>query len=418
MLLRTRNMVKFFGAVIIILAVFLTFIYPLANSIKQGLDLQGGTHIVLEAEDTPDAPVTEDSLSRAVSIVERRINEMGLTEPIVQKEGAHRIIVELPGEKNPEKAIETIGKTAVMEFKDESGTTRMGGKDLKTAKEQIENGNKNVVAIEFTDEGAKKFADLTASNVGHKIAILLDGEVLTAPVVNEPITGGKAVITGSKSLEEAKSLAILLRSGALPVKLKVMEVRTIGPSLGQDSKIKSEKAFAIGIVLIMIFLVVIYRMSGIVANVALLVYVLILLAILKYLDATLTLPGIAGIILSMGFAVDANILIFERFKEEVLIGKSLRTSMDAGFKRAFNTILDANVSVMIAAIVLIVMGTGTVKGFAVNLALGLIVSMFTAILVSRSLLTWFINTGLITNPWFYGLNRKAPEHMLKKGGQK
>ncbi len=417
-MLRTRNMVTFFGAVIIILAVFITFIYPLANSIKQGLDLQGGTHIVLEAEDTADAPVTEDSLNRAVSIIERRINEMGLTEPIVQKEGARRIIVELPGEKNPEKAIETIGKTAVMEFKDESGTTRMTGKDLKTAKEEIDNGHKNVVAIEFTDEGAKKFADLTASNVGHKISILLDGEVLTSPVVNEPITGGKAVITGSKTLEEAKSLAILLRSGALPVKLKVMEVRTIGPSLGQDSKIKSEKAFAIGIILIMIFLIVIYRMSGIVANVALLVYVLILLAILKYLDATLTLPGIAGIILSMGFAVDANILIFERFKEEVLIGKSLRTSMEAGFKRAFSTILDANVSVMIAAIVLIVMGSGTVKGFAVNLALGIVVSMFTAILVSRSLLTWFINTNLITNPWFYGLNRKVPEHMLKKGGQK
>lgn len=416
--MRTRNMIKFFGAVAIILGVFLTFIYPLANSIKQGLDLQGGTHIVLEAEDTPDAPVTEDSLNRAVSIVERRINEMGLTEPLVQKEGVRRIIVELPGEKNPEKAIETIGKTAVMEFKDESGATRLTGKDLKTAKEQIENGNQNVVAIEFTDEGADKFADLTAANVGHKIAILLDGEVLTAPVVNEPITGGKAVITGSRTLEEAKNLAILLRSGALPVKLKVMEVRTIGPSLGQDSKIKSEKAFAIGIVLIMIFLVVVYRMSGIVANVALLVYVLILLSILKYLDATLTLPGIAGIILSMGFAVDANILIFERFKEEVLVGKTLRTSMEAGFKRAFHTILDANVSVMIAAIVLIVMGAGTVKGFAVNLALGLIVSMFTAIIVSRSLLTWFINTNLLTNPWFYGLNRKVPEHMLKKGGRK
>ena len=416
--MRTRNMIKFFGAVAIILGVFLTFIYPLANSIKQGLDLQGGTHIVLEAEDTPDAPVTEDSLNRAVSIVERRINEMGLTEPLVQKEGARRIIVELPGEKNPEKAIETIGKTAVMEFKDESGATRLTGKDLKTAKEQIENGNQNVVAIEFTDEGADKFADLTAANVGHKIAILLDGEVLTAPVVNEPITGGKAVITGSRTLEEAKNLAILLRSGALPVKLKVMEVRTIGPSLGQDSKIKSEKAFAIGIVLIMIFLVVVYRMSGIVANVALLVYVLILLSILKYLDATLTLPGIAGIILSMGFAVDANILIFERFKEEVLVGKTLRTSMEAGFKRAFHTILDANVSVMIAAIVLIVMGAGTVKGFAVNLALGLIVSMFTAIIFSRSLLTWFINTNLLTNPWFYGLNRKVPEHMLKKGGRK
>lgn len=411
-------MIKFSAAVIIILAAFITFIYPLANSIKQGLDLQGGTHIVLEAVDTPEAPVTDDSLNRAVSIVERRINEMGLTEPIVQKEGARRIIAELPGEKNPEKAIETIGKTAVLEFKDESGTTRMTGNDLKTAKEQIDQGKKNVVAIEFTDEGAKKFADLTASNVGRKIGIYLDGAPLTEPVVNEPITGGKAVITGSKTLEDAKNLAILLRSGALPVKLQVMEVRTIGPSLGQDSKVKSEKAFAIGIVLIMIFLIIIYRMSGVVANIALLVYVLILLSILKYLDATLTLPGIAGVILSMGFAVDANILIFERFKEEVLIGKSLRTSMEAGFKRAFNTILDANVSVMIAAIVLIVMGSGTVKGFAVNLALGIIVSMFTAIIVSRSLLTWFINTGLITNPWFYGLNRKVPEHMKNKGGHK
>ena len=416
--MRTRNMIKFSAAVIIILAAFITFIYPLANSIKQGLDLQGGTHIVLEAVDTPEAPVTDDSLNRAVSIVERRINEMGLTEPIVQKEGARRIIVELPGEKNPEKAIETIGKTAVLEFKDESGTTRMTGNDLKTAKEQIDQGKKNVVAIEFTDEGAKKFADLTASNVGRKIGIYLDGAPRTEPVVNEPITGGKAVITGSKTLEDAKNLAILLRSGALPVKLQVMEVRTIGPSLGQDSKVKSEKAFAIGIVLIMIFLIIIYRMSGVVANIALLVYVLILLSILKYLDATLTLPGIAGVILSMGFAVDANILIFERFKEEVLIGKSLRTSMEAGFKRAFNTILDANVSVMIAAIVLIVMGSGTVKGFAVNLALGIIVSMFTAIIVSRSLLTWFINTGLITNPWFYGLNRKVPEHMKNKGGHK
>ena len=414
--MRQKNMLKFFGAVIIIIGVFVTCIRPLAESIKQGLDLQGGTHIVLEAQDTPDAPVTDDSVNRAVTIVERRINEMGLTEPIVQKEGSRRIIVELPGEKNPEKAIETIGKTAVMEFKDESGTTRMTGNDSKNAKEQKDNGGKNVVAIEFTDEGAKKFADLTAANVGHKISITLDGDVLTAPVVNEAITGGKAVITGNNSLEEAKNLAILLRSGALPVQLKVLEVRTIGPSLGQDSKDKSERAFAIGILLIMLFLVVVYRMSGVVANVALLVYVLILLAILKYLDATLTLPGIAGIVLSMGFAVDANILIFERFKEEVLVGKSLRTSMHAGFKRAFSTILDANVSVMIAAIVLITMGAGTVKGFAVNLALGIVVSMFTAIVVSRSLLTWFINTELIKSPWFYGLNRKLDKEDTK-GGQ-
>ena len=341
----------------------------------------------MEAVDTADAPVTDDSLGRAVTIIERRINEMGLTEPIVQKEGSRRVIVELPGEKNPEKAIETIGKTAVMEFKDEAGTTRMTGKDLKTAKEQIDNGKKNVVAIEFTEEGAKKFADLTASNVGHRISILLDGEVLTAPVVNEPISGGKAVITGSRTLEDAKNLAILLRSGALPVKLQVLEVRTIGPSLGADSKVKSEKAFAIGIVLIMIFLVIIYRVSGVVANVALLVYVLILLAILKYLDATLTLPGIAGIILSMGFAVDANILIFERFKEEVLIGKSLRTSMEAGFKRAFNTILDANVSVMIAAVVLIVMMLGA----------------FQAALPPQGILHFLLGMTSASGLWFFGL---------------
>lgn len=433
--MRIRNIIKCLIAVVIILCAFFTLVFspipsmrqglvlpfgivkPFPDSIKQGLDLQGGTHIVLEAEDTPGAPVTDDSVKRAVSIVERRINEMGLTEPLVQQEGAKRIIVELPGEKNPEKAIETIGKTAVMEFKDESGTTQLTGKDLKTAKEQIDNGHKNVVAIEFTDQGAKKFADLTAANVGHRIAILLDGKVLTNPVVNEAITGGKAVITGSNTLEEAKSLAILLRSGALPVKLKVMEVRTIGPSLGQDSKIKSERAFAIGILLIMLFLIIIYRIAGIVANLALLVYVVILLGVLKYLEATLTLPGIAGIILSMGFAVDANILIFERFKEEVLVGKSLRSSMETGFKRAFSTILDANVSVMIAAIVLMLMGSGTVKGFAVNLALGLIVSMFTAIVVSRSLLTWFINTGLVLNPRWYGLNRPIPAQ-LKKGEQK
>lgn len=405
--MRTKSMIKFFLSVAIIISAFLYFIYPLANSIKQGLDLQGGTHIVLEAVDTPEAPVTDDSVNRVVTIIERRINEMGLTEPIVQREGARRVIVELPGEKNPEKAIETIGKTAVMEFKDEEGVTHLTGQDLKDAKEQIGQNQNYMVGIEFTNEGAEKFASLTTANVGRRIAILLDGEVLTAPVVNEPITGGKAVITGSKTLDDAKNLAILLRSGALPVKVQVMEVRTIGPSLGQDSKLKSEKAFAIGIVLIMIFLLVVYRMAGLVANIALLVYVLLLLGILKYLDAVLTLPGIAGVILSMGFAVDANILIFERFKEEIITGKTLRSAMDAGFKRAFATILDANVSVMIAAIVLMVLGSGTVKGFAVNLAIGLIVSMITAIFVSRYLLIWFINTKLLENPWFYGLNGRS-----------
>ena len=398
-------MIKFSAAVIIILAAFITFIYPLANSIKQGLDLQGGTHIVLEAVDTPEAPVTDDSLNRAVSIVERRINEMGLTEPIVQKEGARRIIAELPGEKNPEKAIETIGKTAVLEFKDEEGNVKLTGEDLKNAKEQMGQNKQPLVALQFTDEGGKKFGDLTSQNIGRHIGIYLDGELLTNPVVNEAITGGQAVITGQRTLEEAKDLAILLRSGALPVKVSVLEVRTVGPSLGQDSKDKSIVAFTIGISLVVLFMMAVYRMAGFVADTALLVYVLILLGVLNLLHATLTLPSIAGVILSVGMAVDANVLIFERFKEEIAAGKILRLAVQAGFKRAFVTIFDANMTVIITSCILFFLGSATVKGFAFSLGLGVAVSMFTAITVSRTLLMLLIDASWIHNPWWFGGKR-------------
>lgn len=245
---------------------------------------------------------------------------------------------------------------------------------------------------------------------------------MTNPVVNEPITGGKAQITGSKTLEEAKNLAILLRSGALPVKVKVLEVRTVGPTLGQDSKDKSVMAFAVGIAAIVLFMILLYRLSGFVATMALLVYVMILLLILSpwVLNATLTLPGIAGIILSMGVAVDANILIFERFKEEVFDGKTLRMSMESGFRRAFSTIFDANTSVMITAVILIVLGSGTVKGFAITLALGVIVSMFTAITMSRTLLRMLINCHITNHPFWYGANvsPKVTIDLYKKGGKK
>lgn len=397
--------VKFLAVVAIILAVFFYFVVPLADSIKQGLDLQGGTHIVLEAEDTPEHPVTDDAIERVIQIMGRRINEMGLTEPIIQREGKKRVIIELPGEKDPEKAIQTIGKTAVLEFRDEEGVAHLNGNDLKDAKEQLD-GKQASVNIELSDEGAKKFADLTTKNIGRKIGIYLDGELLTNPVVNEPITGGKARITGSRDLEEAKNLAILLRSGALPVKVEVMEVRTVGPSLGQDSKEKSALAFAVGIALIIAFMLILYRLSGFVATMALLVYVMILLFILgpHVLNATLTLPGIAGIILSMGVAVDANILIFERFKEEVFEGKTLRMSMESGFRRAFGTILDANTSVMITAAILILLGSGPVKGFAITLALGVVVSMFTAITMSRTLLHLLIECQITNRPFWYGAN--------------
>lgn len=415
-----KALAKFLAVIALIFAAFIYFIGPLAQSIKQGLDLQGGTHIVLEAEDAGENKVTDDAVERARQILERRINEMGLAEPLIQREGKKRIIIELPGVKDPDQAIKTIGKTAVMEFKDENGVVHLTGNDLKDAKEQIGQNKQFMVAIEFTDEGAKKFADLTTQNVGRHIGIYLDGEQLTNPVVNEPITGGKAVITGSKTLDEAKNLAILLRSGALPVKVNVLEVRTVGPTLGQDSKDKSVTAFAVGIGLIVAFMLVLYRVSGFVATTALLIYVLLLLAVLYFLQATLTLPGIAGIILSMGVAVDANILIFERFKEEVQIGKTLRMSMESGFRRALATIVDANMSVMITAAILFILGSGPVRGFAITLGLGVAISMVTAVFVSRYLLRMLIECNLTNHPFWYGANVSptATMELYKKGGKK
>lgn len=400
--MRKNVFAKLMAIVIVIIAVFAYYISPLAHSIKQGLDLQGGAHVVLEAIDTPEAPVNDDAVNRVVKIIERRVNELGLTEPIIQREGSRRIIVELPGVKDPEKAIEMLGKTAMLEFKDEAGVTALNGTDLKDAHAQIDQANKNLVALEFTEEGAQKFADLTTKNIGKKIAVLLDKKVLTNPTVNEPITGGKAVITGSQTIEEAQNLAILMRSGSLPVKVDIVETRTVGPTLGQDSKDKSEFAFMVGIGAIIIFMLAFYRLSGLIANVSLALYVLMLLFSLKLLDATLTLPGIAGIILSMGMAVDANVLIFERFKEEFRNGKTLRNAMDSGFSRAFATILDSNVTTIIAAVVLFFLGSGPIKGFAITLGLGIVLSMFTAITVTQYLLKLLIGSNLFKNSKFFG----------------
>lgn len=400
--MRLGNLAKFLVAAVAILAIAGFYMAPLATSIKQGLDLQGGTHVVLEAVDTPEAAVNNDAVERVVKIIERRVNELGLTEPIIQRQGDRRIIVELPGINDPDKAIEMLGKTALLEFQDETGATVMTGTDLKDAQANIEQSSRSVVSLEFSDEGAKKFADLTTKNVGKPISILLDKKVLTSPVVQEPITGGKAQITGSKTIEEAQQLAILLRSGSLPVKVEVMETRTVGPTLGIDSKEKSVKAFTIGISAIVLFMLLFYRLSGLVANISLVLYVMLLLFGLKMLNATLTLPGIAGIILSIGMAVDANVLIFERFKEEYRSGKTLRAAVDAGFSRAFNSILDSNVNTFLAAVVLFFLGTGPVKGFAVTLGLGIILSMFTAITITRFLLKMILNSNIIKNGKIYG----------------
>lgn len=402
---RSGALIRFWVVIAAIIGIFLASVGWLAGHIRQGLDLQGGTHIVMQAEDTEENKVTNEAITQVINIMQKRVNEMGLTEPIIQREGANRIIIELPGEKDPQKAIETIGKTAVLQFKDEEGNVKLTGEDLKNAKEQMGQNKQPLVALEFSDEGGKKFGALTAANIGRHIGIYLDGELLTNPVVNEAITGGSAVITGQRTLEEAKDLAILLRSGALPVKVSVMEVRTVGPSLGQDSKDKSVVAFTIGLSLVVIFMLAVYRMAGFVADVALLVYVLILLGILNMLHATLTLPSVAGVILSIGMAVDANVLIFERFKEEIASGKMLRLAVQSGFKRAFVTIFDANMTVIITSCILFFLDSATVKGFAFSLGLGVAVSMFTAITVSRTLLMFLIDANWIHNPWWFGGKR-------------
>ena len=409
--MRWDSMTKFLVMTFAIILGFAFYAKPVAFSIRQGLDLQGGTHVVLQAVDTPDAKVDDDALNRVVKIIERRVNELGLTEPTIQRQGKDRIIVELPGVKDPDKAIAMLGRTALLEFRDVTGKTVLTGKDLKNSKAHVGQNNQAVVGLEFNEDGAKKFAALTAQNIGKPISILLDGDVLTSPVVQEVITGGNAQISGSRNVEEAEHLAILLRSGSLPVKVEVMETRTVGPTLGQDSKDMSVKAFGIGTISVFVFMVLFYRMSGLVADIALLLYIMLVLLAMKYLYATLTLPGIAGIILSIGMAVDANVLIFERFKEEIRKGKTLRSAMEAGFNKAFTTIFDSNITTIMAAVVLFYLGTGPIRGFAITLALGVVLSMFSAITITRELLRFLIGSNLIKNPAFFGC--AAPKEVRK-----
>ena len=411
--MRWNELGKFLIVALAIVGGFVMYIRPLASSVKQGLDLQGGTHVVLQAVDTPQLKVNDDALDRATHIIERRVNALGLTEPVVQRQGRDRIIVELPGVEDPEKAINMLGKTAMLEFKDPNNKTVLTGTDLKDAKAVVGNGNQPLVSMEFSDEGGQKFADVTARNVGKRIAITLDGEVLTAPVVQEAITGGRAQITGNRSMEEAQHLAILLRSGSLPVKLEIIENRTVGPTLGQDSKEASQKAFLIGVAGVFVFMILFYRLSGVVADIALLLYTMLLLLVMRYLNATLTLPGMAGIILSIGMAVDANVLIFERFKEEIRTGKTLRKAMDNGFGRALVTILDSNITTLMACAVLFYLGTGPIKGFAVTLSIGVILSMFSAVTVTKFLLKFLIDANFTKSPTAFGISAPKAEEVAK-----
>lgn len=376
---------------------------PVTKFVRLGLDLRGGVHVVLQAVDTPEAKVTPEAMKRVIGILEERINRFGVTEPVIQQQGSRRVIVEIAGVKDPDEVVRTLIKTAFLEFKTEGGEVIVTGRDLKEAREALDpQSNKPEVDLTFNPVGAKKFAEATTANVGRKIAIYLDGKMIQEPTVQEPITNGRARITGYATLEDAHRVAVLLQSGALPVKLEVLEKRTVGPTLGADSLHKSLYAGAVGLLAILLFMVLYYRVPGLIADFSLSIYALLVLFIFTALKVTMTLPGIAGYILSLAMAVDANIIIFERLKEELRAGKTLRAAIDDGFKRAFVAIFDANLTTVIAAVVLYYFGTGPIKGFAVTLTIGIAVSMFTAITMTRWLLHLVAGTGLIKNLKLYG----------------
>ena len=379
--------------------------------LKKGLDLQGGTHLVFSADmQGIEAKDRDNALQAAQTNIEKRVNFFGVSEAAVQTaktKDDYRLIVELPGVKDVNQAIDLIGKTALLEFREEnpdekeaseSGEfflkTDLTGKDLKRSFVDFDsNTGSPVVGLEFNAEGAKKFGEITTKNVGKLVAIYLDGMPISVPKVEEPITTGNAIIRGSFDLAEARKLSIQLNAGALPVPIKLIEQRNIGATLGEESVRKSVRAGLIGLSLVIAFMFAYYGKLGLLADLALINYGLITLALYKLIPVTLTLPGIAGFLLSVGMAVDANILIFERMKEERRMGKSLPAAMELGFGRAWDSIRDANVCTLITAFILFnpfnwnfLNVSGMVRGFALTLAVGIAVSLFTGIVVTRTLI--------------------------------
>ena len=371
-----------------VIAIFIVSLYySLVKPIKLGLDLKGGAYVVLEAVDDGNTKIDKDAMNRLIEVLDRRINGIGVAESVIQKAGDRRVIIELPGLQNTEDAINLIGKTALMEFKlmNDDGTL---GETLLTGS---------------TQEGAAAFAKITRENIGKQLAITLDGVVQTAPRINSEIPSGNGVITGNYTVDEAKGTATLLNAGALPIKAEVVETRTVGATLGDESIAQSKNAAIVAIILIWVFMLVFYRLPGIIADLAIILFGFISFACLNFIDATLTLPGIAGFILSLGMAVDANVIIFERIKEELGFGNTIRNAIEAGFSKGFIAIFDSNLTTLIITAILFVFGTGPIKGFAVTLAIGTLASMFTAITATKVLLLTFVNIFGFKSPKLFGV---------------
>ena len=392
-----------------VMAIFIVSLYySLVKPIKLGLDLKGGAYVVLEAVDDGKTEIDKDAMNRLIEVLNRRINGIGVAESVIQKAGDRRVIIELPGLQNTEDAINLIGKTALMEFKlmNDDGTlgeTLLTGSALKKADVSYDNLGRPQISFEMTQEGAAAFAKITRENIGKQLAITLDGVVQTAPRINSEIPSGNGVITGNYTVDEAKGTATLLNAGALPIKAEVVETRTVGATLGDESIAQSKNAAIVAIILIWVFMLVFYRLPGIIADLAIILFGFISFACLNFIDATLTLPGIAGFILSLGMAVDANVIIFERIKEELGFGNTIRNAIEAGFSKGFIAIFDSNLTTLIITAILFVFGTGPIKGFAVTLAIGTLASMFTAITATKVLLLTFVNIFGFKSPKLFGV---------------
>ena len=366
-----------------------------ARNIKTGLDLSGGVSITYQAvgDETP----SEEDMKDTIYKLQQRVSQYS-TEAQVYQEGSDRINIEIPGVTDANKILEELGKPGSLQFELTDGTVVLNGTDVDSAEARVQNdemGNKEyVVELLLTKEGTTKFADATAANVGKQIKIVYDGNVISAPKVNEAITGGKAYISGMANQEEAETLASSIRIGSLSLELEELRSNVVGAQLGEEAISSSLIAGAIGLAIVIIFMIVVYLLPGIVAGISLLIYTGLMLLCLNAFDLTLTLPGIAGIILSIGMAVDANVIIYARIREEVAAGKSVKSAIKSGFQKAFSAIIDGNITTLIAAAVLGLMGTGSVQGFAQTLALGIVLSMFTALVISRLIINAFFTLGL------------------------
>jgi preprotein translocase subunit SecD len=374
-------------------------IKPFSETINRGLDLQGGVSVLMEVQG--NKPSASD-LDRTIQLLSLRINKMGVSETSITKEGS-RIRIDIPGMFDTKQVIDTIGKPGVLTFKGPDSSVILTGKDdVKDATAMIDSTGQPIISLELNASGTKKFADATAKFIGQPITIYMDDTLVSSPTVQAVITDGKAQITGSKDLTEAKNTASVIKSGALPVTLKTASVNVVGPTLGANALPQSIMAGAIGMGIVFLFMLLYYRALGLIANIALVLYVVLLLLIYSGIGATLTLPGIAGFLLTVGMAVDANVLIFERTKEELKSGKSPKSAINAGFSRAMSSILDSNITTVISGIILYSFGSGTVKGFALTLIIGVLVSMFTAIVVSRFLIRLAVNMGWFNKKWTIG----------------